>query len=222
MNEMNQKIYRTEYNKVIAGVASGIAESYQIDVTIVRLLFVLSTVFLAGLGIVIYGVIWVVAPVHRFPKTGSFQTPPFQKFNQPVDGKVNTSSSPFQTFNSNTMNPQGNPVFIPKNNFNYRKKSSAKLIFGVILIVIGLNLLFDSFHLFNVFDYFDKWWPLVLIGVGVFLLLKYKERNQEMENFMSGMPPFGSAPETEKPAETVSTASSETTNNEETTNTPQA
>jgi len=51
---MEKKLYRNEHDKAVAGVASGLADYMQIDVTIVRLLFVLTTIFLAGSGILAY------------------------------------------------------------------------------------------------------------------------------------------------------------------------
>jgi len=42
---MEKRLFRNEHDKVVAGVSSGIAEYMEVDVTIIRLLFVLSTIF---------------------------------------------------------------------------------------------------------------------------------------------------------------------------------
>jgi phage shock protein PspC (stress-responsive transcriptional regulator) len=47
---------------MIAGVALGIARSFGIDVTFVRLAFVLATVFAGGVGLVIYLAAWISMP----------------------------------------------------------------------------------------------------------------------------------------------------------------
>lgn len=48
-------------NKMIAGVASGLARALNIDPTLVRLGFVLVSIF-AGGGVLLYIVLWVVMP----------------------------------------------------------------------------------------------------------------------------------------------------------------
>ena len=58
-----KKLYRLEKNKLIAGVCAGIAEIYNIDVTIVRLAAVFLTVLTAWApGIVTYLVAWYLLP----------------------------------------------------------------------------------------------------------------------------------------------------------------
>jgi len=47
---------------MIAGVALGIARSFGVDVTFVRLAFVLATVFAGGIGLVIYLAAWISMP----------------------------------------------------------------------------------------------------------------------------------------------------------------
>lgn len=56
-----KKLYRNPDEKVIGGVANGIATYLDIDVTVIRVLFVLS-VFLGGSGLLIYIVLWIILP----------------------------------------------------------------------------------------------------------------------------------------------------------------
>lgn len=49
-------------NKMIAGVCSGIADSWNIDVTIVRVLFVVFAVT-AGFAVIVYLALWIIMPV---------------------------------------------------------------------------------------------------------------------------------------------------------------
>jgi phage shock protein PspC (stress-responsive transcriptional regulator) len=62
----SKRLYRDPENQVIAGVASGIANYFQIDPIIVRLLFVAS-LFFGGAGILIYIVLWIVMPEAKTP-----------------------------------------------------------------------------------------------------------------------------------------------------------
>jgi phage shock protein C len=52
---------RSESNRVIAGVAGGIAQRLGINSTLVRLAWVVSVIF-GGFGILIYLVLWIVLP----------------------------------------------------------------------------------------------------------------------------------------------------------------
>jgi phage shock protein C len=60
-----KKFCLSNKEKKIAGVCGGLAEYFDIDVTFVRLLFVIGA-FFGGLAILIYVVLWLVAP--RRPK----------------------------------------------------------------------------------------------------------------------------------------------------------
>ena len=56
-----KKMYRDTGNRVIGGVASGLAAFWGIDTTVVRVLFIGMTVF-GGLGMVIYIIMWIALP----------------------------------------------------------------------------------------------------------------------------------------------------------------
>ncbi len=53
---------RTRDGKMIAGVCAGLAREFSVPVTVLRLAFVLGTLFGGGIGIVLYLVLWVVMP----------------------------------------------------------------------------------------------------------------------------------------------------------------
>jgi len=59
--EVSKKLYRNTDTKIIAGVASGLAQYFNIDVVIIRIIFGLSVLW-GGLGILIYLVLWMVTP----------------------------------------------------------------------------------------------------------------------------------------------------------------
>ena len=52
---------RSTEHKMIAGVAGGIAENFNIDPTWVRIGFVVFTIF-GGAGVLLYAVLWAVIP----------------------------------------------------------------------------------------------------------------------------------------------------------------
>ena len=54
-------LHRSATNKYIGGVLGGVAETYNIDATLVRVLFLLSF-FFPGPQLLLYLVLWVVIP----------------------------------------------------------------------------------------------------------------------------------------------------------------
>jgi phage shock protein PspC (stress-responsive transcriptional regulator) len=60
-DEAPRQLYRDTENGMIAGVAAGLAAYFRIDVLIIRLLFVVTT-FAGAAGIVLYILLWVLAP----------------------------------------------------------------------------------------------------------------------------------------------------------------
>ncbi len=59
---MEKKLYRSRTNKKLFGVCGGIAEYFEIDATVIRLLWVLAVVC-AGAGILAYLIAALVMPV---------------------------------------------------------------------------------------------------------------------------------------------------------------
>ena len=62
MTPETKKLYRSRSNRMIVGVCAGLAEFFGIDPTIVRLVFVLGTLFGYGAFIFIYIVLFFVVP----------------------------------------------------------------------------------------------------------------------------------------------------------------
>ncbi|NLB74597.1 MAG: PspC domain-containing protein [Firmicutes bacterium] len=56
-----RRLYRSRYEKKLGGVCAGLANFFQIDVTVVRLIWVLLAVF-AGTGILAYIIAWIIIP----------------------------------------------------------------------------------------------------------------------------------------------------------------
>jgi len=56
-----KKMYRNPENRVLGGVAGGIAAYFGVDSTVIRLVLVLS-VFLGGSGLILYLILWIITP----------------------------------------------------------------------------------------------------------------------------------------------------------------
>jgi len=60
---MDKRLYRSRKDRKIAGVCGGIAEYLDIDPTVIRIIYVLLTVFTGFiLGIIAYLLIWLIIP----------------------------------------------------------------------------------------------------------------------------------------------------------------
>jgi phage shock protein C len=56
-----KKIYRSRRNQMIGGVCMGIARYFDVDVTLVRLVWALAA-FLGGSGVLAYFIAWIIIP----------------------------------------------------------------------------------------------------------------------------------------------------------------
>jgi phage shock protein PspC (stress-responsive transcriptional regulator) len=185
---MDKKLYRDEYHKKIAGVCAGLAEYFNIDVAIVRVVFVLALIFHGG-GLLIYIVLWIALPKKplayydphvdyrvppQTPGSNPFGSSPFG--GSPTAGSP-TGSNPFSgnPAGSNPFQNQPFPAQPPRNT-----TSLVAIIFGVILIIIGGSILLDDFDILPDWD-FEQLWPIILIAVGGALMLS-GERKKPWEN----------------------------------------
>ena len=62
VNDQPRRLERDPDNKVIAGVAAGVANYFGLDPTLVRVLWAL-TLLIGGLGFIVYIIMWIVMPV---------------------------------------------------------------------------------------------------------------------------------------------------------------
>lgn len=146
---MKEKLYRSQKEKIIGGVAGGLAEYFEVDPVLIRISFVAAT-FISGIGIIAYILLWIIVPQN-----------PVVLFTTP-----NAAGAP-ETSGDQTFTAGGTPQQIVRPN-------RGTSIIGVTLIVLGGLLLADNiFPFFN----FDHFWPLLLIVLGAGLLLKSSNKN---------------------------------------------
>ena len=63
-SSLKKRLYRNTDDSVMAGVASGIAQYFDIDPVIVRVLFVVAT-FFSGFGLLVYIILWMIVPAAK-------------------------------------------------------------------------------------------------------------------------------------------------------------
>jgi phage shock protein C len=93
-----KKLYRSEKNKMLGGVAGGVAEYFNIDPTFVRLFFVLI-LCVWGAGIPVYLLLWIIIP--PFSKITPISEESMKNNAQDI---VNRAEEILQDFKSNKKN----------------------------------------------------------------------------------------------------------------------
>lgn len=81
---MKKRLYKSETNKILTGTCGGLGEYFNIDPTIVRLIFVIGT-FFSGFGVFVYIVAALIMP--------SFPADDFEKMNKDFHFKKSDDSS---------------------------------------------------------------------------------------------------------------------------------
>ena len=63
---MKKKFYRIREDKILCGVCTGIAEYFEIDLTLVRIIWA-AAVLCGGFGFALYIIIAIIAPIKDHP-----------------------------------------------------------------------------------------------------------------------------------------------------------
>jgi phage shock protein C len=145
------KLYRSRTEKVFAGVCGGMAEYFDIDVILMRLVFLV--LLIPGVGLIAYIVLWIITP------------------EKPVDYSKFQNSSTMENKETTSEGPQGSQEQKKNEPYPYpprKPKGRGNLIGGLVLITLGALFLADEF-IPNVS--FGDLWPLILVVIGIGLLI---------------------------------------------------
>jgi phage shock protein C len=144
-NEEPVRLYRSEKNRVIAGVAGGLGDFFNVDATLIRLIFILITIFGGG-GILLYLILWLIIP------------------NETAISEISKDSI---RQNAKEIKIKAHDI-VKEFKFDSRRTHSRHL-FALIIIILGVMFLFDNLGLIKIFNY-AKLWPILLIIIGVAIL----------------------------------------------------
>jgi phage shock protein PspC (stress-responsive transcriptional regulator) len=179
-----QKLYRSETNQIIAGVAGGMGKRYQIDPNIIRIVFVLLG-FLFGLGVIIYLLLWIFLPVQsqtQLPETRVIQSN-VKSFNSHVKSwsEILAGCKPLPSKKEkNETKTESSKVEIvaPATDGGGEKESergknfnSLKIIISIVVIIVGLVVLVAGGIGFVEFFAFEPLILLLIIAFGILLFL---------------------------------------------------
>jgi phage shock protein PspC (stress-responsive transcriptional regulator) len=177
---MNKKLYRDEYHKVFGGVCSGLADYFDMDVTVVRLLFAF-TFFIMGVGFVPYIILWIVLPKKEYNFPG--YSNPTVDYTVPPQPTADPYTPP--PFQERSTNPGPDFYTPPAGNMPPVRQSNAGVIFGFVLIIIGGIILANEYDLIPYLDW-DRLWPIVLVIVGGAIIASgQKKQPWEKQNWQN-------------------------------------
>lgn len=164
---MADRLYRSREDRRIAGVAGGLAELWDADPALVRILWALLIVFTGGLALVVYVVMALVVP-----EEDALPWPPAAPLT--VEGTFGGATVPGSAATSSPGSPD--PRQARRDAQAARRAArapgryrgaSAPVVFGGLLIVLGVFFLAREFLPEIDFDWFG---PGLLIALGAVIL----------------------------------------------------
>ena len=193
---MNEHLYRSRDDRMLAGVAGGLAEIWDVDPSIVRVVWALLVILTGGIALLVYIVMAIVVPEEygRAADAGRPSAAPGPAPSPYVPGWVPPGSTPAAPGPRGRARSDGGRArpgraapgatcaTAPIDRLEARRAAraarraargdrgngSAGIVIGGLLVVIGGA--FFARELVPAFD-FDLFWPLILVGLGVVLLV---------------------------------------------------
>ncbi len=169
MNPFSQRLERSRHDKMLGGVASGIAHYLRVDPVLVRLAFVLLTLLMFGSGILVYLILWVVMPMQAADGTN-------QAFVAPGSSARRVRYDPMT---GQSLEPgAAEEIPIPSLDSTAGRTSTDVQMrrgrfLGAILIGLGVVLILKHMLPAGALLLLP---PLLLIGAGLFLLLYRRDK----------------------------------------------
>lgn len=143
------KLYRSETNKVLGGVCGGLGNYFNIDPTIIRIVFIAITL-LGGSGVLVYIILWLVIPSQSSSK--SFPEDHIKENAQEMKSRGEKFASDI------------------RNSVNNRDQNSRSW-WALFIVVIGFMFLLSNYGYYSFIE-MEKLWPVILIVFGLILLLR--------------------------------------------------
>jgi phage shock protein C len=166
---MNRRsLYRCRHDRKLAGVASGLAEFFDLDVSLVRILWILS-IFVGGMGILLYIVMAIIVPLEPEFVPGPGAT-------SPGEGVLGAEGDPTEAAGAMDA-PAGihsgwhtTPVPHQHQHQSGGGSGIGVTFFGALLIIFGALALIDGY----LPDWADSGrflWPAFILAVGALLVV---------------------------------------------------
>ena len=173
---MTDRLYRSRDDRMLAGVAGGVAEMLDADPSIIRIVWAVLVVLTGGIALLVYIVMAIVVPERpEGMPTAAPWAPgggtPAQDAATPDAATPDARPVPEGGWRA----PDGSTVPMAPGTPNTRRRrrdpadrARGGVIIGLLFILIGGFFLIRQ--LVPAFD-LGLWWPTVAIGVGILLVI---------------------------------------------------
>lgn len=151
-----KRLYKSRKDKMIAGVCGGLAEYFDVDPVLVRILFVIFT-FIGGFALIAYIVGMIIMP---FPVTET--TASFPAAQSPPPSAAETGPA------ADTGQPQPAPSTAAPP--AAKSKSTGALVFGIILVIIGGFFLMRNIPFLRDYYWWFRWHFSDFLVPGIFII----------------------------------------------------
>jgi len=147
MEKQTKRLYRSEKDRMIAGVCGGLGEYFKIDPVLIRLAFVLVTLA-GGAGIIAYIILWIVIPSES-------------SVMKPGEDVIKENAQELKV-KAETFAKEAEKI---------ADSGSAERIVGLVMVIMGFIFLFGMFGGW-VWNFIWKLWPFAIIIPGLLILFK--------------------------------------------------
>jgi phage shock protein C len=164
---MADRLYRSRDDRMLAGVAGGLAEMWDADPALIRIIWALLVIFTGGVALLVYIVMAIVVPEadEVYPAQAASTGDPGATAH--VDAPLPTGSG-WATPPPTSRDARAEMRAARRAAGRERGGMSGGVLLGGFLVLLGLFFLARE-YLPNI-D-FDWFWPLVLVALGAVLLV---------------------------------------------------
>jgi phage shock protein C len=173
-----RRLMRSRHERMWAGVAGGMAEYFDLDPNLVRLLWVAATVVSHGAGVAVYILFWVILP--REERTIDAGTHDWRDWSQEFHTETQRLAEEARRVADDVRGTgQGwraptspEPMTDPRRYAElHRHHDRHPRSTGIVLVTLGVVLLAANAGLFNWINW-PTMWPVIFIALGLILLAR--------------------------------------------------
>jgi phage shock protein PspC (stress-responsive transcriptional regulator) len=172
-----KKLERSRTDRMLGGVAGGLASYFDMDSSIVRFLFILG-VIVWGTGIWVYVVLWIILPENKRSTEYFSANPQNEPTMEQDDLNFKDAGTYKKEYRETTPNSSDDPYKAYQEKHK-RRRENGNLIAGAVLISFGVLFLLSE-YIPRVS--FSDLWPFVLIVAGGVLLRNYFINNKKQQS----------------------------------------
>lgn len=142
----SRRLFRSETDKMVGGVCGGLAEYFDIDAAVVRLIFALTVLF-GGSGLLLYLILWLVIPSKSQAGADSARV-------------MNENAEEIKTTTTNSLRQMKG-----------RDGAGNRNLGAYLLIGVGLLFLLSNSGAFGWVNA-GELWPLLLVLLGLLMIFR--------------------------------------------------